>query len=110
MARLLKNLLKILAAFALVGLICCIPLYIVVFKILPEKDPDNQFNRRTILQVLSGETRVFYNDGNELLGAFFDANHRVYVPYGDIPVNVVNALGPMTVSAFMALPAPWFLT
>ena len=92
MARLLKKLLKILAAFALVGLICCIPLYIVVFKILPEKDPDNQFNRRTILQVLSGETRVFYNDGNELLGAFFDANHRVYVPYGDIPVNVVNAL------------------
>ena len=92
MARLLKKLLKILAAFALVGLICCIPLYIIVFKILPEKDPDNQFNRRTILQVLSGETRVFYNDGNELLGAFFDANHRVYVPYGDIPVNVVNAL------------------
>ncbi len=92
MARLLKKLLKILAAFALVGLICCIPLYIVVFKVLPEKDPDNQFNRRTILQVLSGETRVFYNDGNELLGAFFDANHRVYVPYGDIPVNVVNAL------------------
>ena len=92
MVRLLIKLLKILAAFALVGLICCIPLYIIVFKILPEKDPDNQFNRRTILQVLSGETRVFYNDGNELLGAFFDANHRVYVPYGDIPVNVVNAL------------------
>lgn len=81
-----------MAAFALVGLICCIPLYIVVFKILPEKDPDNQFNRRTILQVLSGETRVFYRDGDNLLGAFFDANHRVYVPYGDIPVNIVNAL------------------
>ena len=92
MARLVKKLLKIVAAFALVGLICCIPLYIVVFKILPEKDPDNQFNRNTILQVLSGETRVFYNDGNQLLGAFFDANHRVYVPYGDIPVNIVNAL------------------
>ena len=32
------------------------------------------------------------NDGEELLGAFFDANHRVYVPYGDIPANIVNAL------------------
>ena len=92
MMRLLIKLLKIMAAFALVGLICCIPLYIVVFKILPEKDPDNQFNRKTILQVLSGETRVFYRDGDNLLGAFFDANHRVYVPYGDIPVNIVNAL------------------
>ena len=84
--------LKILAAFALVGIICCIPAYIFVFKILPERDPDNQFNRDTILQVLSGETRVYYNDGNELLGAFFDANHRLYVPYGDIPKDIVNAL------------------
>ena len=90
--RFFSKLLKIVAAFALVGLICCIPAYIVVFKILPTHDPDNQFNRATILQVLSGETRVYYNDGEELLGAFFDANHRVYVPYGDIPTNIVNAL------------------
>ena len=88
----LVKLLKILAAFALVGIICCIPAYIFVFKILPERDPDNQFNRDTVLQVLSGETRVYYNDGNELLGAFFDANHRLYVPYGDIPKDIVNAL------------------
>ncbi len=90
--RLLKKLLKIVAAFLLVGLICCIPAYILVFKILPTQDPDNQFNRATILQVLSGETRVYYDDGEQLLGAFFDANHRVYVPYGDIPANIVNAL------------------
>ena len=90
--RFLSKVFKILAAFALVGLICCIPAYIVIFKILPSQDPDNQFNRTTILQVLSGETRVYYNDGEELLGAFFDANHRVYVPYGDIPANIVNAL------------------
>ena len=86
------KLFKITAAFALVGLICCIPAYIFVFRILPERDPDNQFNRDSILQVLSGETRVYYNDGNELLGAFFDANHRIYVPYGDIPKDIVNAL------------------
>ena len=90
--RFFSKVFKIVAAFALVGLICCIPAYIVVFKILPTHDPDNQFNRATILQVLSGETRVYYNDGDQLLGAFFDANHRVYVPYGDIPTNIVNAL------------------
>ncbi len=87
-----KTFFKIVAAFALVGLICCIPAYIVVFKVLPGQDPDNQFNRDTIMQVLSGETRVYYEDGNELLGSFFDANHRLYVPYGDIPSNIVNAL------------------
>lgn len=90
--RFIKKLLKITAAFALVGLICCIPVYILVFKVLPEKDPDNQFNREFILQALSGETRVYYNDGSTLLGAFFDMNHRIYVPYGDIPANIVNAL------------------
>ena len=89
---LFKVILKIIAAFALVGLICCIPAYIFVFRILPEKDPDNLFNRETILQVLSGETRVYYNDGENLLGAFFDANHRIYVPYGDIPKDIVDAL------------------
>lgn len=88
----LVKFLKIMAAFALVGLICCIPAYIFVFKVLPDRDPDKQFNRETILQVLSGETRVYYRDGNELLGAFFDANHRLYVPYGDIPKDIVNAL------------------
>lgn len=91
MRRLLSKFLKIIAALILVGIICCVPVYIIIFKVLPERDPDNQFNRHSILQVLSGETRVFYNDG-ELLGAFFDANHRIYVPYGDIPENIVNAL------------------
>ena len=87
-----KRVLKIFAAFILVGLICCIPAYIVVFKVLPKQDPDNQFNRETVMQVLSGETRVYYEDGEQLLGSFFDANHRLYVPYGDIPTNIVNAL------------------
>lgn len=89
--RLLSKLFKIVAALALVGLICCIPLYILVFKVLPDQDPDNQFDKKNIMQVLSGETRVYYNN-DELLGAFFDANHRVYVNYGDIPKNIVNAL------------------
>ena len=71
---------KIIVAIFLVALICYIPFYIVVFKILPERDPDNQFNRATILQVLSGETRVFYEDGENLLGAFFDANAGACCP------------------------------
>ena len=90
--RIVKKLLKIALAILLVGLVCAIPLYVVVFKVLPNKDPDGIFNRESILKVLSGETRVFYRDGNSLLGAFFDVNHRIYVPFGEIPENVVNAL------------------
>ena len=90
--KFLKTLLKIAVAFCIVGLLCLIPLYIVVFRVLPEKDPDGIFNRRYILSELSGESRVYYRDGVRLLGSFFDVNHRIYVPFGEIPENIVNAL------------------
>jgi len=63
-----------------------------IFEVLPQSDPGNQFTRENIQSILSGETRVFYRDGKTLHGAFFDANHRVYVPYDQIPPSIVNAL------------------
>lgn len=88
----MKLLWRIPLALILVGLVCLIPAYIFVFKILPLKDPDLLFNRSSIVQALSGETRVFYKDGESPVGAFFDVNHRIYVPYGEIPEPIVNAL------------------
>jgi len=64
----------------------------VVFNVLPTKDPDKQFTRENIMSILTGETRVYYHDGKTLHGAFFDANHRVYVTYDQIPPSIVNAL------------------
>lgn len=87
-----KIALKISAALFLLAVLACIALYFVVFKMLPARDPDGLFNRNTILGVLSGETRVYYRDGDKVVGTFFDVNHRIYVPYGEIPVNIVNAL------------------
>lgn len=86
------TLFKIFAAFALVGVLAFGVTYYVVFNVGLDKDPEGKFNHDTILESLSGETRVFYRDGEKRLGAFFDANHRIYVPYGDIPENIVNAL------------------
>jgi len=62
------------------------------FDVIPKQDPESQFTRENIMNILSGETRVFYRDGSTLQGAFFDANHRVYVPYAQIPPAVINAL------------------
>ncbi len=90
--RILKTFLKILFALFLVALVLAVIAYIVIFKVLPGKDPSHIFNRASISEVLSGESRVYYRDGETLLGAFFDVNHRIYVPYGDIPENVINAL------------------
>lgn len=83
---------KCALAFALVGVIAAGVGYYVVFNVGLDEDPDGKFDRNAIVEQLSGETRVFYRDGNTRLGAFFDANHRIYVPYGEIPENIVNAL------------------
>lgn len=88
----MKKFAKIVAAFGVVGILCAIVLYVVVFRVFPTRDPDGIFNRRSIIEELSGESRVYYRDGERLLGSFFDVNHRIYVPYGEIPENVVNAL------------------
>lgn len=90
--KLIVRALMCLAAFALVGAIAAGVGYYIVFNVGVDEDPDGKFNRNAIVEQLSGETRVFYRDGNKRLGAFFDANHRIYVPYGDIPENIVNAL------------------
>ncbi len=88
----MKTFAKIVAAFGVVGVLCAVVLYVIVFRILPTRDPDGIFNRQSIMEELSGESRVYYRDGERLLGSFFDVNHRIYVPYGEIPENVVNAL------------------
>lgn len=90
--RILKKILKVFLSLFLIGLVLALIAYIVVFKVLPEKDPSHIFNRATISEALSGESRVYYRDSQTLLGAFFDVNHRIYVPYGDIPENMINAL------------------
>ncbi len=64
----------------------------VVFHVLPKSDPDGQFTRENIMGILGGETRVYYADGKSLHGAFFDASHRIYTPYSQIPSHLVNAL------------------
>jgi len=90
--KLAKRILWITIILAVVGTASGALGWWIVFDVLPKKDPGKQFTRENITQILSGETRVFYRDGQKLLGAFFDVNHRIYVPYDSIPPAVVNAL------------------
>ena len=90
--KVLKNLLKVGIAFGLVGIIFAAVAYYIVFNVGISKDPEGKFDRDAIVETLSGETRVYFNDEERKLGAFFDVNHRIYVPYGEIPEHIVNAL------------------
>lgn len=66
--------------------------YAFVFKFLPVRNDPERFTRESISSILSGESRVYFRDGTTQLGAFFDVNHRVYVPYDSIPMHVIHAL------------------
>jgi Membrane carboxypeptidase/penicillin-binding protein len=54
--------------------------------------PGKDFTRKAIMDALSRETPVYYDDGKNLIGVFFENEHRIYIKYQDIPKNFVNAL------------------
>ena len=56
------------------------------------KDPGEEISRSQILRSLSIETPVYYDDGEELLGVFFENEHRMYIRYDDIPQDLINAM------------------
>ncbi|MDR2594890.1 MAG: penicillin-binding protein [Fibromonadaceae bacterium] len=60
--------------------------------VVPYQNPDGKFTKENILRNLNGESRVLYSDGVSVIGAFFDINHRLYVPYDSIPQTLVDAI------------------
>ena len=55
-------------------------------------NPGEELSRSQILRALSVETPVYYDDGKELLGVFFENEHRMYIKYEDIPKDLINAM------------------
>jgi membrane peptidoglycan carboxypeptidase len=92
MRSFLRKIFKLALKLAIIGVVAAVGLYFYVFHYIPKQDPDGIFNRENIQELLRGETRVYYNDGETLLGSFFDVNHRLYVPYDSIPIDIINGL------------------
>ncbi|GBU24949.1 peptidoglycan glycosyltransferase [Fibrobacteria bacterium R8-3-H12] len=60
--------------------------------VVPSQNPDGKFTKENILRNLNGESRVLYSDGVSVIGAFFEINHRLYVPYDSIPQTLIDAI------------------
>ncbi|WAC07291.1 MAG: transglycosylase domain-containing protein [Thermodesulfobacteriota bacterium] len=69
-----------------VGVLCALYFYFIIAQ------PGKDFTRKAIMDALSRETPVYYDDGKNLIGVFFENEHRIYIKYQDIPKNFVNAL------------------
>ncbi len=56
------------------------------------QNPGNTFTREGIMQILSRESTVYFSDGKNKVGTFFEGQHRDYVPYDSIPPALIDAL------------------
>jgi len=56
------------------------------------KNPGTSLSRDHIMNAFLVETPVYYDDGESLLGVFFEREHRIYIDYDNIPKDFVNAL------------------
>src|SRR5688500_15596121 len=47
--------------------------------------PGPEIDRDHVRAIISQESPVYFRDGTTRVGVFFEAEHRQYVPYADLP-------------------------
>ena len=75
---------RILWASLTLGVIGCVSLGF-LYRHYVLIHPGPHLERAYIADVVSQESPVFYRDGREKMGVFFSKEHRVHVPYDQIP-------------------------
>jgi len=72
-------------ALVIIGSLCAF-FWLVVFH------PGEEINQKSIEKILSMESPVYYSDGQNKIGVFFQDAHRQYIQYGEIPKDFINAI------------------
>lgn len=54
--------------------------------------PGEEISQGYIERILAMESPVYYRDGQNPIGVFFEDSHRQYIPYAQIPKIFINAL------------------
>ncbi|MBW2029333.1 MAG: transglycosylase domain-containing protein [Deltaproteobacteria bacterium] len=52
----------------------------------------DRIERGAINRIIFSESPVYYNDGESVIGVFFEKTHRKYIEYKDIPQNFLKAI------------------
>ncbi len=83
-----KKFLYTISAFTALGIVTGLIAFfwLVVFY------PGEEINQDNIKKILSMESPVYYNDGQNKIGVFFQEAHRQYIQYEEIPKDFVNAI------------------
>ena len=54
--------------------------------------PGSAIQQQSIEKILAMESPVYYRDGKNKVGVFFEQDHRQYVPFAQIPKDFVNSI------------------
>ncbi len=86
-----KKVLLILGMTVLLGLIAA-GVYLYLFYQEVSREAAERIERGVIDSVIFSESPVYYDDGQSIVGVFFDKTHRKYIHYMEIPPLFIKAL------------------
>jgi membrane peptidoglycan carboxypeptidase len=87
----LRKLLLILAGAVFLCLIAS-GTYLYLFYDEVSKEAAERIDRGIIDSIIFSESPVYYDDGQSIVGVFFDKTHRKYIHYAEIPPLFIKAL------------------
>jgi penicillin-binding protein 1A len=90
----MKTVKRIFLALLILGFLCFLGGAAVLYGIYNEvaEEAREKIKGGAIDSVVFSESPVFYDDGETVLGVFFDKTHRRYIEYANIPSYFVKAL------------------
>jgi membrane peptidoglycan carboxypeptidase len=80
----------IILSFLVLMLVPCIILF--SFYVQVARSTKDHIERGAINKVIFSESPVYSDDGNSIIGVFFDKTHSKYTPYKDIPPIFIKAV------------------
>jgi len=86
-----KKFIRIFLILILIGFFSAVGFLALVYHSV-SKEAATRIQRGVIDKIIFSESPVYYDDGKNVIGVFFDKTHRQYIHYDDIPPYFIKAL------------------
>ncbi|MBN1104034.1 MAG: transglycosylase domain-containing protein [Deltaproteobacteria bacterium] len=87
----IRRILKIMILLLLVSALCLAAFFGMFYRMVSE-EAESRIKRGIIDSIIFSESPVYYDDGQSVIGVFFEKTHRKYIRYKDIPQVFVKAI------------------
>ena len=86
-----KKILTIALCFILLSVITVTGIFTVLY-VQVSRETKERIQRGVIESIIFSESPVYYDDGESVMGVFFEKTHRRYIQYKDIPPQFIKAI------------------